>query len=75
MDIVKNGESSTSPRPQGGEAARSPITNVEEVKQTRLVMPRFDGMLRRLGLYSRKAHTASLSSETTPRLTRYDLPT
>lgn len=45
MDIVKNGESSTSPRPNdnGGEASRSK-TDGQADQVTRLVMPRLDGM-------------------------------
>jgi len=43
MDIVKNGESSTSPRPNGGEALRS-RTDGEAGGMTALVMPQFDGM-------------------------------
>ena len=75
MDIVKNGESSTSPRPQGGEAGRSPVFNGEEVKKTRLVMPRFDGTYTEASYPAEKLTTASLSSETTPRFARYDIPT
>lgn len=44
MDIVKNGESSTSPRPSGGDAPRSPRTNGQAGDMTRLVMPQFDSM-------------------------------
>jgi hypothetical protein len=43
MDIVKNGESSTSPRPNGGEALRSRMDG-EAGGMTKLVMPQLDSM-------------------------------
>jgi hypothetical protein len=45
MDIVKNGESSTSPRALNGEGGRSPRSTKPVLELSNLVMPEFDGKL------------------------------
>jgi len=75
MDIVKNGESSTSPRAQGVEGARNGKSDGQPVEITRLVMPRLDGMSALEAQTSGTADKPSLSAATCPRFTRYDLLT